>query len=166
MPAPATPGRLLVTLVILTLTPGAFIADYNHTHLFNPRWPPHARFHNAQTMSMSIALTLPTLWYAWRGPRSSTRQSTGAPAAAAAAAAQADDLADSIVTATIFATIYPLTTLTAWFFPTVLAVDPEFGTGFPQFKIMTTGIAVAWAGCALELARVRGVKAKASGKGA
>lgn len=157
MPAPATPGRLLVTLVILSLIPGAFIADYNHTHLFNPRWPPHARFHNAQTMSMSIALTLPTLWYAWRSPRSSTQQHS---------VAAADDLADSIVTATVFATIYPLTTLTAWFFPTVLAVDPEFGSGFPQFKIMTTGIAVAWAGCALELARVRSLKAKARGKAA
>lgn len=148
MPAPATPGRLLITAVILSLIPGAFIADYNATHLFNPRWPPHARFHNAQTMSMSVALTLPTLWYAWRAPRG-TRTA-------------ADDLGDSIVTATIFASIYPLTSLAAWFFPTVLAVDPEFGEGFPQLPIFTTGLALTWAGCWLELARVRKLKAKAA----
>lgn len=153
MPAPATPGRLLVTLVILSLIPGAFIADYSDTHLFNPRWPPHARFHNAQTMSMSIALTLPTLWYAWRGPRSTQPIDN------------ADELADSIVTAAVFATIYPLTSLTAWFFPTVLAVDPEFGTGFPQLKIMATGLALTWAGCVLELARLRSIKTKFGGKG-
>ena len=29
-------------------------------HLFNPRWPPHAKFHNCQTMVMGIFLGLIT----------------------------------------------------------------------------------------------------------
>jgi len=31
-------------------------------HLYNPRWPPHAKFHNCQTMVMGIVLGLVSLW--------------------------------------------------------------------------------------------------------
>ncbi len=36
--------------------------DWNETHVFNPRWPPHAKFHNAQTMSLAVALAGQALW--------------------------------------------------------------------------------------------------------
>lgn len=36
-------GRVLLTLDSVMLLFGAFLADYNHTHIFNPRWPPHAK---------------------------------------------------------------------------------------------------------------------------
>ncbi|KAK1021021.1 hypothetical protein LTR33_018606, partial [Friedmanniomyces endolithicus] len=47
-----TPGRALITLANLLYAVGAFAADFNETHVYNPRWPPHARFHNGQTMTL------------------------------------------------------------------------------------------------------------------
>ncbi len=35
---------------------GGFLADWNRTHLFNPRWPPHAKFHDAQTLLLGSFL--------------------------------------------------------------------------------------------------------------
>lgn len=53
-----------------------WIADYNETHIFNPNWPPHAVYHNAQvlaftTMANAIALVylfsakVKSLWFPW-----------------------------------------------------------------------------------------------------
>jgi hypothetical protein len=43
-------GRwMLVGAAIATLT-GGYLTDWNRTHLFNPRWPAHAKFHDAQTI--------------------------------------------------------------------------------------------------------------------
>lgn len=36
-------GKLFLTVDAIALLLGAPIADYNHTHIFNPRWPPHAK---------------------------------------------------------------------------------------------------------------------------
>jgi hypothetical protein len=55
-------ARCLVTFVCL-LGSGGFIADFvvwetARQHMKNPAWPPHAKFHNAQTMLMGIGLGL------------------------------------------------------------------------------------------------------------
>lgn len=36
-------GRILLTLDGAMLLFGAFLADWNETHIHNPRWPPHAK---------------------------------------------------------------------------------------------------------------------------
>jgi hypothetical protein len=36
-------GKLLLTVDAIALLLGAPIADYNHTHIFNPHWTPHAK---------------------------------------------------------------------------------------------------------------------------
>lgn len=49
-------GRILLALVAVVTSVGGYIADWNETHVYNPRWPPHAKFHNGQTMSMYFTL--------------------------------------------------------------------------------------------------------------
>jgi len=58
--------RILVSIVSLVTIFGAFIFDWDKTHIFNPDWPAHAKFHNGQTMSMGVALGLLSLWLLWR----------------------------------------------------------------------------------------------------
>lgn len=45
-----TPGKIVLTAVALFTSTGCYLADWSDTHVFNPRWPPHAKFHNGETM--------------------------------------------------------------------------------------------------------------------
>lgn len=49
-------GRKILTFVAGATAVGGFLVDWNRTHLFNPNWPPHARFHDAQTISLGALL--------------------------------------------------------------------------------------------------------------
>ena len=49
-------GRRILRVVAGATAMGGFIMDWNRTHLFNPAWPPHARFHNAQTITLGALL--------------------------------------------------------------------------------------------------------------
>ncbi|MGQ1795801.1 DUF6640 family protein [Kocuria oceani] len=49
-------GRKILNVVAGATAVGGFAADWNHTHLFNPNWPPHARFHDAMTITMGALL--------------------------------------------------------------------------------------------------------------
>jgi hypothetical protein len=52
---------------LLGLAVGAHMADFfSNTHIFNDRWPPHAKFHTGQTLSMSILLGVMSVFFAWR----------------------------------------------------------------------------------------------------
>ena len=58
-------GRILLSVTSLWSGVGSYVFDWNDTHIYNPDWPPHAKFHNAQTMSTGAALAaggLLTLW--------------------------------------------------------------------------------------------------------
>lgn len=58
--------KVLVSIVSLVTIFGAFMFDWDQTHIFNPHWPPHAKFHNGQTMSMGVCLGILSLWLLWR----------------------------------------------------------------------------------------------------
>jgi hypothetical protein len=49
-------GRLLLISVGAVTTVGGFAADWNRTHLFNPGWPPHAKFHDALSIALGSLL--------------------------------------------------------------------------------------------------------------
>jgi hypothetical protein len=56
----------LVTLVAVLTSFLAYVFDWNETHVYNPNWPPHAKFHNAQTLMLGPllgAVSLGLLWY-------------------------------------------------------------------------------------------------------
>lgn len=104
-------GKALLTLSAAGSILGPFIADFNETHVLNPRWPPHAKFHNGQTMSMGLGLGLATLFYTWRSMSSTSVEMAR----------------DSLFTAAVFGSMYWVTGLSAILYPGTLAVDPEFG---------------------------------------
>jgi uncharacterized protein DUF6640 len=131
-------GLILLSLQPIFISAGAFIMDYNETHVFNPTWPGHARFHNGQTMSMSVVLCALTLYYAWRSPYMTTVQTKR----------------DSLLAAALIGSVYTFTGLTAQLYPGTLCVDRMFwekgaDPGCPQNFIFGIPLVVNWLGYAL-----------------
>ena len=107
-PAPRA-SRWLLRLVALQTLVSPFVADWNVTHIYNPRWPPHAKFHNAQTMLLGVALGLGTLWF-------SARPAATAPARRV-----------QLQAAALLAATYWLSQAFSGTFPGSAFIDPEFG---------------------------------------
>ncbi|MGP3999528.1 DUF6640 family protein [Streptomyces sp. 8N706] len=57
--------KMCLAAVSVAAGAGALLADWNETHIHNPRWTPHAKFHNAQTMSLGVHLSAVILWLLW-----------------------------------------------------------------------------------------------------
>ncbi len=100
-------SRILFTIIALTIPIGSFFADYNATHIFNPHWPPHAKFHGGQTLSMSVLLGLMTMVFAWR--------KTG-------------DRVSAVIATTGFAALYWISQGAAILYPGTAYFDPQFIT--------------------------------------
>jgi hypothetical protein len=58
-------GKLIISFLSIFTIAGPYLADWNETHIFNPNWMPHAKFHNAQTMVLGTFLGLITLYWLW-----------------------------------------------------------------------------------------------------
>lgn len=119
-------GKALISVTAVAQMAGPYIFDFNETHIYNPTWPPHAKFHNAQTMSSGAALSIATLIDLWR-PGSGR---VGVDAAA------------------LSASVYWVSQLSAYFYPGTASVDPPGKDDWPQLRyaipIMTV-IATGWA---------------------
>ncbi|WP_410630470.1 DUF6640 family protein [Amycolatopsis sp. cmx-4-83] len=125
-------GRALISLTSLVTAVGPYRADWNETHVYNPAWPPHAKFHNGQTMSLGLALGATSLWQLWRP--SSARAGLDAGAA--------------------LASLYWLTQISALAYPGSRAVDPPGTARFPQGKVAIPALAVTALGYVLERRRL------------
>ena len=141
-----TPGRLVITIGNLLYAIGAFAADWNESHVKNPRWPPHARFHNGQTMSLGVLLASASLYFAYRPCMSG-------------AIMQARD---SLFYAAVIGSFYCTAGLSAILYPGTDWKDPDIEIGGGQPVLFSGVVAAMWVGYALETSRLGSGKAKAS----
>ncbi|WP_281862887.1 DUF6640 family protein [Planomicrobium okeanokoites] len=66
---PASPGRLVLGTIAAFTAIGGFLADWNKTHIFNPNWPPHAKFHDAMSITLGSFLGTTSLYFLLRKSR-------------------------------------------------------------------------------------------------
>ena len=98
-------GLWLLTAANLFQVIGTYGADWNETHIYNRRWPPHAKFHNAQTMAMAVVLAVASLYFVWR---------------------KRGDASTNVLAAAVLGAVYWVTQALANFYPGVAWTDPEF----------------------------------------
>lgn len=122
------------TLSALYSGAGAYLADWNETHIHNPSWPPHAKFHNAQTMSLGAGLAAAALAVTW----APSRAAGGTRLAAAA----------------FLASLYPATQLSALLYPGTALVDSPAERRGPQ-AVIAAGLVAANAAAVLVTLRRR-----------
>jgi uncharacterized protein DUF6640 len=62
-------GKSVLSFVLVAGAAVSTAVDWNTTHLFNPAWHPHARFHDALFLMIIDAMSLVALWLLWRRSR-------------------------------------------------------------------------------------------------
>jgi hypothetical protein len=80
-------SRLLLSGAAVGTIVGTGRADLNDTHVFNPEWMPHARFHGAAGWGTVTGTQLLALWLVWRPAPTAAEQDLAARTAALLTAA-------------------------------------------------------------------------------
>ena len=109
-------ARWLVAFVAFVTAVGGLMADYfipssGAQHIKNPRWPPHAKFHNAQTILMGFSLGVLALVILFRRSPIST---------------------NALLLSAILASLYWLCIFAAPIFAGTAFIDPEFASPTPK----------------------------------
>ncbi|MGP8002130.1 MAG: DUF6640 family protein [Streptosporangiaceae bacterium] len=60
-------GRSLLTVANAITVLAPLAADWNDSHIFNPDWPGHARFHGVTALAMTTTLASANIWSVWTG---------------------------------------------------------------------------------------------------
>ncbi len=131
--------RLLSGIALATATMG-YVTDWNRTHMFNPRWPPHAKFHDATTLLAGTLLGTSALVLLQR---------------------RRDDMQSLSLSAWLLS-IFWISLGGSVLFPQTAEVDPEFADMVPRIAgvpIAQTAVSVVMlvltgVGYALEWARL------------
>ncbi|KAF2442428.1 hypothetical protein P171DRAFT_474796 [Karstenula rhodostoma CBS 690.94] len=134
-------GSMLFSLIALFTMIGPYAADWNETHVKNPNWPPHARFHNGQTMSTGLLIGLLTLYYTHTARAASEKKV-------------------HLNFVLVLVHLYYVPALSGILYPGALWMDPEFGNGAPQLRGFSGLLAVAWGAWWLERRKLEGLEGK------
>lgn len=136
-------GKVLLTLSAVWSACGSYRFDWNETHIHNPDWPPHAKFHNAQTMSTGAVLGAAAAYVLWgrRGPWTKARLQVATAAASVYWLTQ------------LSATLYPGTALSDRARPATGENEPPRWRG-PQTAVAGAALAVNALAYALERRRL------------
>ena len=115
-------ARALLGFVALVggITP--WIADYNETHIFNPRWPPHAVFHDGQVLAATSLASAVALYFLNR---------------------RRGDRWSNFLAAFWLAALYWISLAAAGLFPNAAWLDPEFRSDASQYIAGIPGNAFA-----------------------
>lgn len=127
-------GKAMLSLVAVFTGVSPYVADWNDTHVLNPLWPAHAKFHNGQTMAMGTLLALATLYFVWR---------------------RRGDAGSHLRAAVVFAGLYWVSQAVAILYPGAAYFDPQFDTpdmyvaGLPVQAVIEIVVLALIAGAAL-----------------
>ena len=58
-------GRSLLTAANVITVVASLTADWNDSHIFNDRWPAHARFHGVTALATAVTLSSLNIWSLW-----------------------------------------------------------------------------------------------------
>lgn len=131
--------RGLMASVNVLFAATAYYSDWSHTHVLNPRWPPHAKFHNGQSMSFGALSALTSLYLLGRRN------------------ANVEAAKDSLFTAAVVGSLTTIAGLSAILYPGTAFTDPEFDDGAligPQVYVFVIQLIVNWTSYTLENARL------------
>lgn len=59
-------GRVLLSVVLVSTAVVSVAVDWNASHIFNPDWTPHAKFHDVVMLHLLSGVCLLGLWLLWR----------------------------------------------------------------------------------------------------
>ena len=104
-------GRAILRGVAFMTMVGGVIADWNRTHLFNPSWPPHAKFHDAMTICLGVFLGATSLFLLRR---------------------RGSDVSSSLPLGTLLPGFFWLSQLLSFAFPNTGGLDAEFPELVPR----------------------------------
>lgn len=59
-------GRIILSTVLIDTGVVSTAVDWNSSHIFNPTWVPHARFHDIAMLHLLNGVCILALWLMWR----------------------------------------------------------------------------------------------------
>lgn len=113
---PWSVGRSLIAVVALITMISPTLVDFNETHIHNPGWSAHAKFHVAHTMLLGVVLGAAALGYLYPVRRASLA---------------------SLRAAAWFAAVYWIAQAGAILIPGTAFADPEFADRLPTVADFT-----------------------------